>query len=576
MGMSASQARLLFVSSRLHDVEFKSQQIANQKIRLASESEEISNDYAKALNKTQLVVTDPISGVQHQLGYNDIMSPEGQMSGSYSLRDSSGRVVVSDEVKQAFDANKNNLDGFLEACNAYVYSELVEVQNTGFVTNPEYTDMRSKYNNAHNAAGSLRDLADALNDYNGCKKIVDDWKQKKDDFIAGLDEKGMELNDDDRIVAKQTNNNGNLGGKPGITFDISMHKEDDGLLKREDGSSNSGKYKFATNELYAKEEANVEDSLTSEEDSPTGGVASRHAPRVTPSVTTSETTSFTQTTVIRTIDGETGYEKELMDGVRHFRWPDLPLVDDDDGSTDDGDNLTVPTFKDIKDANTTYEEYKNSIAASETNLMGYQTAVERVQDQVKAIPDDDNHWNKYADKDEDTVSKAADSAEELEDRLEKRLKLIPKTVQDPGTHWELQATDETLNEQQIEYYTDLFNQMSESDAVGYSEKALSNPDMLQNFIDSGIWFINKKGSDGKWSQQSISALSMISEVSDKTGIAKAEAEYNAKTAKINRKEKQLDMQLKQLDTEHSALSTEQESLKTLAKDNISKSFNMFS
>ena len=51
MGMSASQARLLFISSRMNDVEFKSQQIANQKIRLSSESEQLANDYAKSLNK---------------------------------------------------------------------------------------------------------------------------------------------------------------------------------------------------------------------------------------------------------------------------------------------------------------------------------------------------------------------------------------------------------------------------------------------------------------------------------------------------------------------------------------------
>ena len=69
---------------------------------------------------------------------------------------------------------------------------------------------------------------------------------------------------------------------------------------------------------------------------------------------------------------------------------------------------------------------------------------------------------------------------------------------------------------------------------------------------------------------------MISEVTDKTDLAKAEAEYNAKTLKINNKEKKLDNQLKTLDTEHSALKTEQESIKSLIKDNVDKSFNLFS
>jgi len=46
--MSASQARLLFISSRIHDIELKSQQIANQKIRLASDSDQIATDYTNA------------------------------------------------------------------------------------------------------------------------------------------------------------------------------------------------------------------------------------------------------------------------------------------------------------------------------------------------------------------------------------------------------------------------------------------------------------------------------------------------------------------------------------------------
>ncbi len=64
--------------------------------------------------------------------------------------------------------------------------------------------------------------------------------------------------------------------------------------------------------------------------------------------------------------------------------------------------------------------------------------------------------------------------------------------------------------------------------------------------------------------------------SDDTNLAKAEAEYNAKTAKINSKEKKLDQQMKEMDTEHNALKTEYDSVKSLISDNISKSFQLFS
>ena len=62
MGMSASQARLLSITSRMNDIEFKSQQVANTKIRLADDSERVANDYTKALNKQKLTFTSYTTG----------------------------------------------------------------------------------------------------------------------------------------------------------------------------------------------------------------------------------------------------------------------------------------------------------------------------------------------------------------------------------------------------------------------------------------------------------------------------------------------------------------------------------
>lgn len=112
--MSASQARLLFISSRIHDIEMKSMNIANQKIRLASESQQVSTDYAKALNKTKLMVTDKLTNDSEQLRYSTVMSPDGILSSSYSLRDGMNRVVVPEKISQAYDQANGDLDKFLD------------------------------------------------------------------------------------------------------------------------------------------------------------------------------------------------------------------------------------------------------------------------------------------------------------------------------------------------------------------------------------------------------------------------------------------------------------------------------
>ena len=55
MGLAASQARLLSITSRISDNELRAQLINNQKMRLATESSQVSENYISALNKSKLV-----------------------------------------------------------------------------------------------------------------------------------------------------------------------------------------------------------------------------------------------------------------------------------------------------------------------------------------------------------------------------------------------------------------------------------------------------------------------------------------------------------------------------------------
>ena len=103
---------------------------------------------------------------------------------------------------------------------------------------------------------------------------------------------------------------------------------------------------------------------------------------------------------------------------------------------------------------------------------------------------------------------------------------------------------------------------------------------LYNMIESGefmlqAWGKNDEGVEGFY-DTSTSSNTQLAIESDQTELAKAEAEYNAKTMKINNKEKLLDNDLKSLDTEHNALKTEFDAVKSLIGDNVSKSFNLFS
>ncbi|MBR2526392.1 hypothetical protein IKE67_07995 [bacterium] len=94
---------------------------------------------------------------------------------------------------------------------------------------------------------------------------------------------------------------------------------------------------------------------------------------------------------------------------------------------------------------------------------------------------------------------------------------------------------------------------------------------LYEMIESGEFYLKKDGEEISVSGDNQLALGSV----DSVKLAQAEAEYNAATARINRKEKLLDNEMKALDTEHNALKTEQDSIKSLIKDNVDKTFNIF-
>ena len=116
----------------------------------------------------------------------------------------------------------------------------------------------------------------------------------------------------------------------------------------------------------------------------------------------------------------------------------------------------------------------------------------------------------------------------------------------------------------------------QDDGVVYIEdQYLSDPNWLYEAVSSGQFKIEQQSTEG-WKELSTASDTQIAIASDNSKFALAEAEYNAATQKINNKEKKLDQQLKTMDTEHSALQTEQDSVKSLIKDNVDKSFNLFS
>lgn len=106
MGMSASQANLLTLTSRLHDIEYKAQNIESQKIALATQKDELYQTYCDALDKTKIQVAFRNSnGTSSYVDatFSSVCTYDENRQKQYAIRDSqTGKVIVDSEVYNAY------------------------------------------------------------------------------------------------------------------------------------------------------------------------------------------------------------------------------------------------------------------------------------------------------------------------------------------------------------------------------------------------------------------------------------------------------------------------------------------
>lgn len=127
MGLAASQARLLSITSRMADNELRSQIINNAKMRLTSESSQASEEYVDALNRTQLMMKNYNTAGESQyqnLTFNSLTS-YSSYNNQYGLKDKSGQLLVSEtdaarfeEAFKSAEQDESILEGDTEGLNA--------------------------------------------------------------------------------------------------------------------------------------------------------------------------------------------------------------------------------------------------------------------------------------------------------------------------------------------------------------------------------------------------------------------------------------------------------------------------
>jgi hypothetical protein len=115
MGLAASQARLLSITSRMADNELRSQLINNAKMRLTADSTRVSDEYIDALNKSQMMFQNfdnKGNEVYQDLTFNSLTAYSSYNT-QYGIADNADNLLVSTKDAANFEAANGNLETFL-------------------------------------------------------------------------------------------------------------------------------------------------------------------------------------------------------------------------------------------------------------------------------------------------------------------------------------------------------------------------------------------------------------------------------------------------------------------------------
>lgn len=135
---------------------------------------------------------------------------------------------------------------------------------------------------------------------------------------------------------------------------------------------------------------------------------------------------------------------------------------------------------------------------------------------------------------------------------------------------------------ETKYYTNLFNEIQSGGYLSPGNANMNDSKWLTNQSLAGNIFLyeydptgGKQGTGDFVNVSWSSGDSSLQTQTDKTDLAKAEANYQTTMASIQSKDKRFDLELTQIDTEHTAIQTEIDSVKKVMDKNIERSFKIF-
>lgn len=541
MGLAAGQARLLTITGRKSDCEYQSMKLSHQKIALARELADLSNEYQNSLDQTKLIYDYYGKGdTSTQLSYGILMNPSALNDYMpITVTDSMGRITLNS--KYANVARKAGIpqEGLGTLPSENIRNKFIEgLVGEGLITEDMGTKIMDVPYNQNAGFGGAVTVATKTQEgnYSDLLKYIEenctdsyDLKNITNGVNGTKTNNGAQDADSDELKSTTLHN---LLTSHVI---ISACGQDGDHWADDEAKSLANNLSSDASGLFAW----LEDEL-----SKVLGV-NTYAQQALAYATKQMSMMF-DTTNYTNIESISGTRLDVNNRTKTKKCRQ--------GNIDESQKLIGFSFSKLsmgpgkRNRNPTIAiDLSNLAQAYLTHFADYMNGISKVDEKGIQVFD---------------VNKGQTIGSHL--------------AKDNKTYQYIFGADKTVSSDdmaQATFYDTLFNQIC---ANGWTENnQIEDKTYLQQMLQSGMLYLSKTKNDGYYYQENYATDSYIKEIEDDTKVAQAEAKYTTEKAKLNAKEETLDLKMKNLDTEISSLSTEYDTVKNTISKNIEKSFKRY-
>lgn len=542
MGLAASQARLLTITSRKASCESDSMSIAQQKLSITRELATATSDYSNALDATCLVwdtsncSSDVDTATTYDFSYDAMYTPSA-LNGyePYVLTDRYGSVILNDKMLTAAETAGIASNGSTTP-TATGYADFIEALGVQNYISYTQVDTLTSEIRADEAAGTYDD-SNVYDFYDSDVGIGGEPIDKSSATVVNLTTliSNVKSNSSDSAASEDPSYYN------AVNFDFSTLT----YYPTEDSSNtNTGALDYGN--LYVDDSKKDDDTIIS-------------------------LTDFFIDDICYVSENNTDQEDALMEvtAIVKAMITSLETIFAEDAQSSAAFEYAEYQIEQLLNS----DAYSYSSSTS-TNIS------DKADDYNGWVDADSGIWAiNLSNVMKSFLTYYAQAASSFDSTYTATgLSSESNYVTDDPDYYYVLTNEDAVDEQDLlvaDFYSSLYNNIC---TKGYTSANgdIDDPDYLASAIQSAQIFITTMYDDYNYYQIAYTQADCVVEVEDTEAIARAELEYLQIQAELDYKEEELDLELQTIDLELSSLNTELETVKSLVTSSVERAFTMFS